>query len=83
MRTTESQTAMYLTAPEVAGLLAHVERRQVDHGRDPEERARYIAERVAEQEAEMNLLRLSSELMVDAVVEPAAPGAAVQGTRSS
>jgi acetyl-CoA carboxylase carboxyltransferase component len=39
---------------------------------DPEERARYIAERVAEQEAEMNLLRLSSELMVDAVVEPAA-----------
>ena len=39
---------------------------------DPEERARYIAERVAEQEAEMNLLRLSSELMVDAVVEPTA-----------
>ncbi len=39
---------------------------------DPEERARYIAERVAEQEAEMNLLRLGSELMVDAVVEPAA-----------
>jgi acetyl-CoA carboxylase carboxyltransferase component len=38
---------------------------------DPEERARYIAERVAEQEAEMNLLRLSSELMIDAVVEPA------------
>jgi acetyl-CoA carboxylase carboxyltransferase component len=38
---------------------------------DPEERARYIAERVAEQEAEMNLLRLGSELMVDAVVEPA------------
>ena len=39
---------------------------------DPEERARYIAERVAEQEAEMNLLRLGSELMVDAVVEPTA-----------
>jgi acetyl-CoA carboxylase carboxyltransferase component len=39
---------------------------------DPEVRARYIAERVAEQEAEMNLLRLGSELMVDAVVEPAA-----------
>ena len=38
---------------------------------DAEERARYIADRVAEQQAEMNLLRLGSELMVDAVVEPA------------
>jgi len=39
---------------------------------DPDERARYVAERVAEQQAEMNLLRLGSELMIDAVVEPAA-----------
>ncbi len=39
---------------------------------DPEERAAYIAARVAEQEAEMNLLRLGSELVVDAVVDPPA-----------
>jgi acetyl-CoA carboxylase carboxyltransferase component len=38
---------------------------------DPEERAAYIAARVAEQEAEMNLLRMGSELVVDAVVDPA------------
>jgi acetyl-CoA carboxylase carboxyltransferase component len=39
---------------------------------DPEERAAYIAARVAEQEAEMNLLRMGSELVVDAVVDPPA-----------
>ncbi len=39
---------------------------------DPEERAAYIAARVAEQEAEMNLLRMGSELVVDAVVDPSA-----------
>jgi acetyl-CoA carboxylase carboxyltransferase component len=39
---------------------------------DPEERAAYIAARVAEQEAEMNLLHMSSELVVDAVVDPPA-----------
>jgi acetyl-CoA carboxylase carboxyltransferase component len=37
---------------------------------DPEERAAYIAARVAEQEAELNLLRMGSEIVVDAVVEP-------------
>src|SRR5581483_3668063 len=37
---------------------------------DPGERAAYIAARVAEQEAELNLLRMGSELVVDAVVEP-------------
>ncbi|HYH48706.1 MAG TPA: acyl-CoA carboxylase subunit beta [Acidimicrobiia bacterium] len=37
---------------------------------DPEERAAYIATRVAEQEAELNLLRMGSEIVVDAVVEP-------------
>src|ERR1700739_3547055 len=37
---------------------------------DPQERAAYIAARVAEQEAEMNLLRMGSELVVDAVVDP-------------
>jgi len=37
---------------------------------DPDERAAYIAARVAEQEAELNLLRMGSELVVEAVVEP-------------
>ncbi|HVW34606.1 MAG TPA: acyl-CoA carboxylase subunit beta [Acidimicrobiia bacterium] len=37
---------------------------------DPEERAAYIAARVAEQESEINLLRMGSDLIVDAVVEP-------------
>jgi acetyl-CoA carboxylase carboxyltransferase component len=39
---------------------------------DPEERAAYVAERVAEQEAEIQLLRMGSDLVVDAVVEPEA-----------
>jgi acetyl-CoA carboxylase carboxyltransferase component len=39
---------------------------------DPDERAAYIAARVAEQEAEMNLLRMGSELVVEAVVDPPA-----------
>jgi acetyl-CoA carboxylase carboxyltransferase component len=37
---------------------------------DPDERAAYIAARVAEQEHEINLLRMGSDLIVDAVVEP-------------
>ncbi|WP_224392393.1 acyl-CoA carboxylase subunit beta [Pseudonocardia sp. ICBG1293] len=37
---------------------------------DPAERAEFLARRVAEQEAEMNLLRMGSDLVVDAVVEP-------------
>jgi acetyl-CoA carboxylase carboxyltransferase component len=37
---------------------------------DPAERAEFVARRVAEQEAEMNLLRMGSDLVVDAVVEP-------------
>jgi acetyl-CoA carboxylase carboxyltransferase component len=39
---------------------------------DPRERAAYVAARVAEQEAELILLRLGSELVVDAVVDPPA-----------
>ena len=39
---------------------------------DPDERAAYIAARVAEQEHEINLLRMGSDLIVDAVVEPEA-----------
>jgi acetyl-CoA carboxylase carboxyltransferase component len=37
---------------------------------DPAEQAAYIAARVAEQESEINLLRMGSDLIVDAVVEP-------------
>jgi acetyl-CoA carboxylase carboxyltransferase component len=37
---------------------------------DPEERAAFIADRVVEQQADINLLRMGSELVVDAVVEP-------------
>jgi acetyl-CoA carboxylase carboxyltransferase component len=37
---------------------------------DADERADFVARRVAEQEAEMNLLRMGSDLVVDAVVEP-------------
>jgi acetyl-CoA carboxylase carboxyltransferase component len=37
---------------------------------DPGEQADFVARRVAEQEAEMNLLRMGSDLIVDAVVEP-------------
>jgi acetyl-CoA carboxylase carboxyltransferase component len=38
---------------------------------DPAERAAFIEARTAEQRADINLLRLASELVVDAVVEPA------------
>jgi acetyl-CoA carboxylase carboxyltransferase component len=37
---------------------------------DPDERAAYIAERTEEQRADIDLLRVASELVVDAVVEP-------------
>jgi acetyl-CoA carboxylase carboxyltransferase component len=37
---------------------------------DPEARDRFIAERRADYEADIDLLRLASELVVDAVVEP-------------
>jgi acetyl-CoA carboxylase carboxyltransferase component len=37
---------------------------------DPEERAAFVAARKAEQEADFTLLRMGSELVVDAVVEP-------------
>jgi acetyl-CoA carboxylase carboxyltransferase component len=37
---------------------------------DPGERAAYIAARTAEQRADIGLLRLASELVVDAIVEP-------------
>jgi acetyl-CoA carboxylase carboxyltransferase component len=38
---------------------------------DDDERARYVAERRAEYEADVDLVRLAAELVVDAVVEPA------------
>jgi acetyl-CoA carboxylase carboxyltransferase component len=38
---------------------------------DPDERAAYVEARLAEQRADINLLRLAGELVVDAVVEPA------------
>lgn len=37
---------------------------------DPDERAAFVAARVAEQEADLDLLRMGSELVVDAVVQP-------------
>ena len=39
---------------------------------DPDEREAFVAERRAEYEADVDLLRLASELVVDAVIEPAA-----------
>jgi acetyl-CoA carboxylase carboxyltransferase component len=38
---------------------------------DPGQRAAFIAARTAEQRADINLLHLASELVVDAIVEPA------------
>ncbi|MGQ0842713.1 MAG: acyl-CoA carboxylase subunit beta [Sporichthyaceae bacterium] len=37
---------------------------------DPQERAAFVAARIVEQQADINLLRMGSMLMVDAVVEP-------------
>ena len=37
---------------------------------DPDERAAFIAERTREQQADIDLLRVAAELVVDAVVEP-------------
>jgi acetyl-CoA carboxylase carboxyltransferase component len=37
---------------------------------DPTERAAYVAARTAEQRADLDLLHVASELVVDAVVEP-------------
>jgi acetyl-CoA carboxylase carboxyltransferase component len=37
---------------------------------DPEQRAAFVAARTAEQEADLNLLRMGSDLVVDAVIEP-------------
>jgi acetyl-CoA carboxylase carboxyltransferase component len=39
---------------------------------DEEERAAFVAARTAEQQADINLLRMGSDLVVDAVVEPGA-----------
>ncbi|GAA1836273.1 acyl-CoA carboxylase subunit beta [Pseudonocardia ailaonensis] len=39
---------------------------------DPDERARYVAARTAEQERDINLLRMAGDLVVDTVVEPGA-----------
>jgi acetyl-CoA carboxylase carboxyltransferase component len=38
---------------------------------DPGERAAFVDARLAEQRADINLLRLASELVVDSIVEPA------------
>jgi acetyl-CoA carboxylase carboxyltransferase component len=37
---------------------------------EPDQRAAFVSARLAEQQADINLLRLASELVVDAVVEP-------------
>jgi acetyl-CoA carboxylase carboxyltransferase component len=37
---------------------------------DPEERAAFVAERVAEYEPELDAIRLASELLIDAVIKP-------------
>jgi len=37
---------------------------------DPAEREAFIAARIAEQRADIDLLRVASELVVDAVIEP-------------
>lgn len=37
---------------------------------DPDERAAFVAARIEEQQSEVNLLRMASDLVVDAVVEP-------------
>jgi acetyl-CoA carboxylase carboxyltransferase component len=37
---------------------------------DPEERAAYVAERIAEYEEDVDLMRLASDLVIDAVVQP-------------
>jgi len=47
-----------------AGKIAEIE--------DADERAAFVAARTAEQEAEVDLIRMASDLVVDAVVEPAA-----------
>jgi acetyl-CoA carboxylase carboxyltransferase component len=39
---------------------------------DPDERERFVAERRAEYEADVDLLRLASDLVIDAIVEPEA-----------
>jgi acetyl-CoA carboxylase carboxyltransferase component len=46
--------------------------KKIDAIEDDEERARFVAERRAEYEADVDLLRLASELVVDAVIEPEA-----------
>jgi acetyl-CoA carboxylase carboxyltransferase component len=38
---------------------------------DPEERAQFVAERVAEYEPELDAIRLASELLIEAVIKPA------------
>jgi acetyl-CoA carboxylase carboxyltransferase component len=52
-----SVSAMY--APKIAAIS------------DPGERAAFVDARLAEQRADINLLRLASELVVDSIVEPA------------
>jgi len=39
---------------------------------DPDERARFVADRIAEYEADVDLVRLAADLVVDAVVRPEA-----------
>lgn len=44
--------------------------KKIEEISDPDERAAYVAERTEEQRADIDLLRVASELVVDAVVEP-------------
>jgi acetyl-CoA carboxylase carboxyltransferase component len=54
--------------PEPAVNAVHYHRIQAIE--DADERAAFVAERRAEYEADVDLLRLASELVVDAVVQP-------------
>jgi acetyl-CoA carboxylase carboxyltransferase component len=44
--------------------------RKIAEIKNPEEQKTFINERLAEQHSDLDLLRLASELVVDAVVEP-------------
>ncbi len=43
---------------------------KIDAIQDPEERAAFVAERRAEYEVDVDLLRLASDLVIDAIIEP-------------
>ena len=37
---------------------------------DPAERAAYVAEKIAEYEADVDLMRLAADMVIDAIVQP-------------